>query len=821
MLKNRNMFLLIGIIFILFTCSSVFGGQNVSIPLSVHEALREGISGIDRTEEPVTIGIPFPKGMLYEKNGIPRLSLEGAQEFQFRVLRNWSDGSIKWLLAEFLATLKKDKSTEVIIKDGTGLSSSNLLATDKGKSIWVDTGALKVEIKKERFNIFNKVMLNGEEIVQGGSSRGIVLIDGEEKEFLASQCNDTKVTIEENGPVQATIRADGSLCRDKNKLLDYTMRFFFFKGKSRVKAQFSLRNASQKSVQHAFIKSLNLDVQVNLTGEKKILVSTHKGPQDLELQKGTLKYYQAVSDFPWMSDGDSFYYQGPIPPDYSREEQRGYKQEGYWIWVNEKLILSGKRNEYPDVGFIDISDQKGRGLTAGIRYMAGNWPKALKADASGKIIVSLWPEENQAGYWIRYGSHNSFEVIYNFHSDKTINPADEMKRVQYPLVAKAPIEWYNNNADGIHPLYRFISFSDEKKLAQKLGIEYKVGWRKPKFEVWRYHYWGHGAFLNQHDFARIALVNFLRDDRALIKAGESYLRAESMFNYYADWAVYHSDDYDYSKKEFLPKENNDKAGLAKVIFEWEHQHWYGMPLYYYMTGDERIKEAILDLGDYIKKLSNPLNMTHMRVFGTGMFSLAAMYEFTGDKEFLRLADMNFKRLLDAKYNPQQPNSTIFIDWERGCVMGGSGSGWSPENPGVKADLMLGSLLYDGLLNYYFFMEKDNPLKDKLYALIMKISEFMYKEPYFEGTKRGHWAYWIPYTYNLGDREKSQHGYKLIGQASFWVVAPYLFTQEKRWLERMEKMLKMALWDESGLWGSFGYMDHPGFQTMAYLLLKGN
>jgi hypothetical protein len=202
-----------------------------------------------------------------------------------------------------------------------------------------------------------------------------------------------------------------------------------------------------------------------------------------------------------------------------------------------------------------------------------------------------------------------------------------------------------------------------------------------------------------------------------------------------------------------------------------------------------------------------------------MFSLAAMYEITGDGQFMKLADMNFKRLLDARFDPSKPRATIFINWERGYVAGGSGNGWSPETPGVKADLMLGSILYDGLLNCYDYMKDDDPLKAKAHELLTRISEFMLREPYFEGTKRGHWAYWIPYIYNLTDREKSEPGHKLAGQASFWTVTPYVETGERKWLTQMSKMLKMALWDGDGVWGTYGYIDHPGYQTMAYLVLK--
>lgn len=800
------------------------GEDDLQLPVEVFQAIRKGVKSVSFKNEYVKLGIPFPEGVVKDLNGRAGLAVENT-DFQTRVLKKWPDGSVKWALVEFLATVNKGNKAKKIIISGTGISSGKNLATDRSQSIWVDTGPLQAEIKKTGFNIFNRVVVDGQDILEVGNSKGVVLVDAKGNEFLSSNCKDSRVFIEENGPVKATIRIEGCHCFEETNLLYSTTRLFFYKGKRNVKVQYTLKNASKNYARHVFIKSLDLCLKPINDEGAKVTVSTHKGSKSFDLQKGDIDFYQAVSDFPWRSDGSHFYYNGPVSPDFKREKQRGYKQEGYWIWQDKKIVFEGKRNEYPDLGFMDISDSKGRGVTAGIRYMAGHWPKALKADTSGNLIVSLWPEENERGYWIRYGSHNTYEVMYSFHSKPLKDPKFEIKRFQYPLVARVPVDWWNKNVEGVCPLYNFVSSSEERKVAEKLGIKYKVGWRKPKFQVWRYHYWGHGGFLNQHDFARISLVNFLRHDKDLLKAGEFYLLAESMFNYYADWAVYHSDDYDYSKIQYNPKDNKGKAGLAKVVFEWEHQHWYGMPLYYYMTGDERIKEAAYDLGDYIKKLSNPLSLTYMRVFGTGMFSLAAMYEFTGNQEFLRLADMNFKRLLDVESDPKEAGANrfvdrnrghIFIDWKRGYVAGGSGSGW----PGIKADLMLGSLLYDGLLNYYFQINDKNPLKEKAYDVLTGISEFMFHEPYFEDVKgkRNRWAHWIPYIYNLQDRNKSNHGYKLAGQASFWFVLPYLSTGEKRWINKSGKLVKMAMDDEE-IWGSFGFIDHPGYQAISYFLLN--
>jgi hypothetical protein len=79
---------------------------DIDIPLSVHEALRKQVTGIDRVAEPVTMGVPFPKGWLREKGGVPQLAVKGAPAYQFRTLARWEDGSVRWALADFQADVK-------------------------------------------------------------------------------------------------------------------------------------------------------------------------------------------------------------------------------------------------------------------------------------------------------------------------------------------------------------------------------------------------------------------------------------------------------------------------------------------------------------------------------------------------------------------------------------------------------------------------------------------------------------------------------------------------------------------------------------------
>ena len=804
------------ILLLLLPSISLGSEGKISIPLIVHEALRKGVSGIDRKNEPVTVGIPFPKGVLSEKNGIPQLSLEGTDEFQFRTLARWPDESVSWTLVDFQAGCQADRMNKNIrVIRGNGNSSGRFLASELKDKIIIDTGSIMITISKKAFNLFESVVANGQELISSGTSKGIVCVDGEGKTYLASGGPECKVIIEENGPVRCVVKATGTHYAGRKRMMDYTVRMHFYKDKSRARVIYTLRNASKKQFEHVFIRSLDLVTELSLPGPYQVEMAKHNGviKERFSNKNDDLVCYQAVSDFPQKYAGDAFYDKAPIPPDYKRERKRGFVQEGYWIKKNNRILASGKRNEYPDLAFFDISNGSGMGMTIGIRFAAGWWPKSLRANADGTIEVGLWPKENEVSYWIRYGSHNTFEVMYDFHTE-VIDPKASMKKFQYPLVAKAPVKSYDIDVTEIYPLYHFVPFDDERRFIEKKGWEYgrKAKNRRAKMKIWRYHYWGWGGFWNQHDFARIGLVNFLRETEDPLKAGEYFLSSEARFNYNADWAIYHSDDYECTrctKRGYGPEKNKNKAMLAGVTFDFEHPHWYGLSLYYYMTGDEHIRESILDFAEILREwYAKPWIVVYPRYFGWEMYNLAAMSDFTGDRSFMKLADNLFLRLLNAKLDIKSPGRTIFIDWNRGYIAGGSGSGWKKQ-AGLKPGLMTGYVIFDGLLNYYLHMDNTNPLREKVADVLEGVSEFMYREPYFEGKVRKKWLIWLPYVYNLEDRSKSNHEYRTLRQALYVNLVPYLFNGENRWLERMDKIIRTAAWD------SPDHLDHPGVQSMIY------
>src|ERR1044071_3615152 len=81
-------------LFALLLTAPCFGAINV--PLTVQEALYSGsTSGVARSNEPVTVGVPLPDSAGISSTSV--LGLSGATAAQFMVEGTWPSGNIKWL----------------------------------------------------------------------------------------------------------------------------------------------------------------------------------------------------------------------------------------------------------------------------------------------------------------------------------------------------------------------------------------------------------------------------------------------------------------------------------------------------------------------------------------------------------------------------------------------------------------------------------------------------------------------------------------------------------------------------------------------------
>ncbi|MHC4916223.1 MAG: RIFT barrel domain-containing protein [Planctomycetota bacterium] len=143
-------------------CAAGAAAGTPSVQLTLTER-----AGIPRRAEPVTTGIPLPKGELTDAANV-RLLLRGKEiPLQCRVAGLWLPGrSVKWLLLDFQADLEAGGSADYVLEYGEGVKpgagpARPIIVRPEKPCIEIDTGATVFRLARYGFGPFERVTLAG------------------------------------------------------------------------------------------------------------------------------------------------------------------------------------------------------------------------------------------------------------------------------------------------------------------------------------------------------------------------------------------------------------------------------------------------------------------------------------------------------------------------------------------------------------------------------------------------------------------------------------------------------------------------------------
>jgi hypothetical protein len=678
---------------------------QLSVPLTIQEALYPGAptNGIARSHDPVTVGIPLADSAGI--SSISQLGLQGASVGQFRVLGRWPSGNIQWVLVDTQADLKGGgKNTAITLTKGSGNFGGANLATDKGASITVDTGVAVFTIRKAKFNVFDEVVSGGKTLIAGGSSQGLSVLGPASANtscnpgpcttlYLSSNDSQSTAVIEENGPARAVIRADG-IHRDSagNGYLRFTVRMHFYKNKPYTKVTLILRNADEgesnsfNSAAKGFT-SYELRLTPTLDARKTFSFGKDSGTVSDQFAANENAYlYQAYSNnmehAHW--NGATCPYSSSVPrcvAPYIRRAGNSapyiYVQDGYQIVQGSNTLASGDHSHYP-AGWADLTDTTGAGVEIGVYQMSAYWPKSLQFQNGGsEIRIGIWPDQTLSPvnpsaaipYYQAWPQYSIHDLYINFHSTRLSSPGNEFLRFQHYLLAHAPIAQYNNANVFFYPL---ADPSEEDGYWAGVSSFYKFHWfgnsptisdKTPK--IFRLYAWPSPGGSNQSEVRWGYIEQWLT--RGLTGR---YLTAAHFYRYQVEQAFPRSDTNAEGTGTFRwrthspPSEldgfgfpsNIKSANSAYVNRAWidqEHAHWYGMGDYYFLTGDETVKDQMLDgVGDRFLNTTTILGTGHLwntRAVGAQLMGLARYRRFLnaiGDTAYIKPLDA----LADATLN---------------------------------------------------------------------------------------------------------------------------------------------------------------------------
>jgi hypothetical protein len=201
---------------------------------------------------PVSGGIPFPKGALWQPDHVRVVDAAGQEvPTQALVRARWDSSpasSIRWLAVDFQArpgteyALLYDPAPRVVDQRSPYVRAT---ATDAGYEI--DTGALRATVRRQGFNLLSGVTFAGQPPLPDDPAAGLYLVDHEGSVYRAANDRETTLTIEEQGPLRLVLRAAGWYVKDgtagtqqswtlpTEKLGQFICRLEFCAGQSQVR----------------------------------------------------------------------------------------------------------------------------------------------------------------------------------------------------------------------------------------------------------------------------------------------------------------------------------------------------------------------------------------------------------------------------------------------------------------------------------------------------------------------------------------------------------------------------------------------------------
>ncbi|MDP7032264.1 MAG: hypothetical protein QF904_08210 [Gemmatimonadota bacterium] len=605
-------------------------------PLSVRLIARE-TAGFARIAEPVTIGVPLPRGRVREAGHLRLRSTEGdAIPLQVKAQDHWSDGSIRWVLLDFAAGAPSRGEAEffLTVDDGPPAPDGPEIKANKtGDGLFVDTGAAAFLMARGPFDPFRSVRADGVEMLDPAGT-GWVCVDraGHSWNPVA-----TRVALETAGPLRTTVRVDGEFWGPGDPLLHFTARITLHAGRAAAKLEIAVTNPRRAAHPgghwelgdpgSVFLRELSLCIASRKAGRASW--SADCGAPLSEVPGGSVGILQDGSGGKNRRSRVHQDHEGRIP----------VGLEGYRVRMGSEA-REGLRAS-PRLAVHDGS----AGVSASMRYFWQEFPKDMRAEADGTLRIGLFPERPGAFHEIQGGERKRHEVRL-FFGEEALAPANDAARA--PLFVHADPKWYasteaipylttraeDTDADCLRLVDQAIEGDSSFEAKREAADEF--GWRHfgeiPADHEAHFHK-GDETFVshynNQYDavdgaFLRFAGSGDIRWFRIMEELARHVMdidlyhtdRDRSAYNHGLFWHTVHYVDAGKSTHRSYPSVGSAGGGPDN-----EHNYTTGLLHYHLLTGDELAREAVLGSAQWVVDADDGAK-TMLRVLDRGDTGLA-------------------------------------------------------------------------------------------------------------------------------------------------------------------------------------------------------
>lgn len=596
--------------------------------------------GVCRVREPVSMGVPFPEGLLYDLNNLRLRGHEEPEEqwpVQCAPLATWPDGSLKWVLLDFQATVEAFSSFALDLTWGGGSLEGGIPSIAIGhthNSLCVDTGAAAFWINRSLFFPFERVVINDKEILDPVHS-WTRLLDAKELEYSPRI---EAIEVESSGPLRSTIKVTGSF--DGGVVASFATfccRLHFFADSTLVRLDFTLLNPCAATHPgglwdlgdsgSVFFKDLSLsfslapddlspEVSIDLVEEWEVAAQDTpvvEGTPDIHTKADLLVYQDSSGGVNWRSRNHV-----------NKDGEVRTSFQGFAV-VNKGILVSRGGRAVPSLG---VTSRSGA-ICGTMRHFWQNFPSAIEVEGDN-LTLRLFPKYFNDCFELQGGERKT-QTLYLQFNQPDIAPSS-LTWSRQPLLPRITPEWYATTGaiPGLVPRTAIPSdpawgvidaaVSGEHSFLSRREIIDEYGWRN-----FGDFYADHEAvgdagpeplishYNNQYDGIWGCLLQFLAsgDSRWFSLGDDLCAHVTDIDIYHTDadrpeynhgmfWHTEHYIDAETATHRCFSRKHEGKRNLAHYGGGPSPSHNYssGLLLHHYLTGKPFSREALLELAEF-------------------------------------------------------------------------------------------------------------------------------------------------------------------------------------------------------------------------------
>ena len=605
---------------------------------------------------PVSRGIPLPASWGVQDPREVSLRDEAGQPVPCagKVLQRRADGSIEWMLADFVLDFGSEEAHTLTIEhapDAEPALDHPVTLREDAASVTLSNGITTLVLNRKG-KLIEAMTMHGKEIIGAGDRVDLETVDMEGKVYRASVSDGYTLTLEANSRLRATVLVEGKhAARDGSTFLDFALRFTLTAGRPDVKFQhtFICREPQTGVVE---VKALRMVLPTRMDPTARKLLRQHNHgknwyPRSVEIAENVEIVASSISD---INNYPKLYHPYKAGTLFLRS-LGSLKEDAadYPFYINPSggtefradYMTGGIRQTYPFIGW-QMPDLT---LVFGMRWWGKQHPKSVTVDEN-VLTIAIWPD------WatpmrIVQGVSKSHSFWLTGEPKALTAEEAEQKALQWEVINVEPIaididpQW--PRFCEVLDCHHFLAYAPKEHPKVEENLRKVVPGEPGRFTYARNNPMGMfdfadegtgGSFTNNEDDRRcyVPLVEYLRTGRV------------SCF----DWGeenVNHYMEVDYCMFSANPRKHGGLIPHTQDHFFGEvypsHQWAEGILAYYYLTGDERARKVVISVGDNNCYWANDvleIVTADGREAGIPLVNLAAAYRLTGDRKYLDAAE---------------------------------------------------------------------------------------------------------------------------------------------------------------------------------------